>query len=278
MRNVTVAFDDGIIGAQEIMSAFGVLNGNEITFDAEYTLPVLVRALIESKRELEVLNVCPEERPEFAYLDLSRMHLCRELETTFKYVAEPPQKVTLRALSEAFLGHDPDHRLEVINLARHLRELTLSQLDFDTTELYLLGGVLQPLTSQAWQLETLIIHPRGNDMPTVHDPLLHFTSLFRGSQSFRHLQLLELRLVESPASLLSDVLSKNSHSLTIVFLHHVRITRGGSWFKVLQNLRSVSFKTLCRFILLDCEGVKKVVAAEDYINRITSKNPIDDLD
>ena len=48
LKNVTVVFQNSIIGAREIMSAFGLLNGNEVTLDSEYTLPVLIEALGES--------------------------------------------------------------------------------------------------------------------------------------------------------------------------------------------------------------------------------------
>ena len=274
LKNVTVTFNDGKIGAQEIMSAFGVLNGNEITFDAEYTLSILVRALIGSQRKLEVLNLCPEERPEASLLNWSRRYSCLSLDTRFKYVAEPPEKVTLKALNEAFRGQHPDHRLEVISLSRHLREFTLSGLNFAATQLYLLGDTLQPLTSQAWQLEKVSICPAGIDMPAVHDPLLHFDSLSRGSPSFRNLRHLELKLVESPASLLLDLFSKNSHSLETVLLEYMRIVGGGTWSNVLRKLRSISFKTLHSFILSDCGGEEGLVIAEDYINRITSKDPI----
>lgn len=281
MKNVTVVFNDRVIGAQDIMSAFGLLNGNEVTLDAEYTLPILVQALIESERKPEILNLCCEERPSFELFDISRRNLCTKLEPRFKYASEPPDTVTATAFHEAFQGRDRRHRNQVVTLVQRLREFSILHLNFDRDNapgLYVLSHALEPFAVSAPPLEELTIYPARDGMPTEHDSLIKLESLFRGSWRSHTLRYLLLELVESPAPLLIDLMTQNSHSLIQVSLHYMRITGGGRWSNILTKLRSVSFKTLGFFIVDDSGEVKGTVAAQDYINCITSQSPIEELD
>ena len=277
MKIVTVVFNDQIMGAQEIMSAFGLLNGDEVTLDAEYTLPILIRALIESERLPEVLNLRSEQHSAFELLDESRDRFNYKSQTRFNYASTSPDTVTAKAFHEAFRGSDNRRRTEVITLMRRLREFTFILPSFgsdDSLAIHSLNNALEPITVLAWHLEELTISAGGSRIPTAFNPMLQLESLFRGSSNLERLQHLDLTSMTSPAPLFLDLIMKNSYSLTYVYLSYMRITGGGSWSDMLKRLRTVPFKTLHTFWLIRCEGAKGMIAVQDYIKGITSKDPI----
>lgn len=275
IKNVTVVFNDQIIGAQEIMSAFGLLNGDEVTLDAEYTLQILVGALIESERQPEVLNLCSEQRPSIELLDISRQDFVYEQQTRFKYASTSPKMVTAKAFREAFQGSD--RRTKVITLVQYLREFELVLPSFDnesTFALHSLSNALEPITVLASRLEELTICAGGTHTPTAYGSLLQLDMFFSGSFTSHCLRYLDLTGAASPAPLLTNLITQNSGSLIHVCLHYMRIIGDGSWSGMLDKLRTRNFRTLQTFWLVRCEGAKGVIAVQDYIKCITSKDPV----
>ena len=275
LKNVTVVFKNEIIGAREIMLAFRLLNGNEVTRDAEYTLPILIEALCESDRELDTFNLVSDDSPSFELFSASRSDFNDRHEPCFKYVSESPAKVTAKALSDAFRGGDDNIiRCRVIDLMSRLRAFNMSGLEIDCNELFALlrwSNSLEPIVAFASRLEELTI------VPTVverYSQRLDLSSILHGSIHFSHLRYLTLRHVESPESLLVALFKGCSRTLVNVSLLYVRISGRGSWSDVLRKSRDADFDVLYDFVLLHCGEVKDVVRAQSYLKRITDKDPI----
>ena len=279
LTNVTVVFNNEIIGAREIMSAFGLLNGNEVTLDSEYTLPVLIEALTESEREIDKFKLVSDERPSFVFFCMSRRTFNDSHETCFKYVSEHPKNATAKAFWNAFRGGNGTIRLKVIPLMRRLREFNMAGLKIDSDDVvgfHQWSSALEPVVAFSSRLEELCICPyvigtRGED-----DSRLRLSAILHKSINFRSLQYLTLEHVESPESLLVELFTKCSCSLVYVTLIDVRIISSGSWSDVFRKARNADFKVLDGFVLLHCGEAKGDVHARDYLKRITDKDPIEE--
>lgn len=293
LKNVTVVFENEIIGAREIMSAFGLLNGNEITFDSEYTLPVLIEALSESDRKLDKFNLFSDESTTtFEMSRRSRRTFNYSHGPRFKYVSggQPPTNVTAKAFMKAFLGGtsgDGSSRQKVITLMHGLREFNMSGVEIDNNDIFeshQWSEALEPIVACAYRLEGLDIDPYVSGLPERDDQRLHLSSILHKSISHCHLKRLELQHVESPESLLLELLTKSSYSLVHVALSYVRINSRGTWSDVFRKARKTEFKVLQFFVLVQCaeaNGVvrgqneaKGVVRAQRYLKRITDEFPV----
>lgn len=268
LKNVTVVFKSEIIGAREIMSALGLLDGNEVTLDSEYTLPVLIEALSESDRKLEKFNlVCYESFSRYCH------------RPRFKYISEPPTNVTPKAIFYAFVGANGTIRQKVIHLMGRLREFNMSGLKIDCNDFigfYQWNDALEAIVACSSRLEELIICPSISGTLEGNDHRLHLSSILHRPIYFRHLQYLALEHFESPESLLVELFTKCSISLVNVTLINVRITSSGSWSDVFRKARNAEFRVLHDFVLLLCDEAKGVVRAQKYLKRITDKCPIDE--
>lgn len=280
LKNVTVVFNNEIIGAREIMSAFGLLNGNEVTFDSEYTLPVLIEALSESDRKLDKFNLVSNDSPSFFELfDMSRRTFNDSHETRFKYISEPPTNVTAKAFWNAFHGEDGRTRQKVISLMCRLREFNMIGLKIDSNDLigfYHWSGALEPIVAFSSGLEELSICPHVSGSLAGNYQHLDLSIVLHSTVYLRHLQCLKLEHVESPESLLVELFTNCSRSLVYVALVYVRITGSGSWSDVFRKARNAEFRVLHDFVLLLCDEAKGVVRAQKYLKRITDKCPIDE--
>lgn len=279
LKNVTVVFRNEVIGAREIMSAFGLLNGNEVTLDSEYTLPVLIEALSESDKKLDKFNLVCEESTSFELFCRSRSTFNYNHEPRFKYVSEPPTNVTAKAFWNAFHGDGGTIRRKVITLMCRLREFKMSGLKIDSNDVvgfHQWSHALEPIVAFSHRLEELIICPSVSGTLGGNDQRLHLSSILHTSSSFGHLQHLTLEHVESHESLLVELFTKCCCSLVYVLLLYVRITGSGSWSDVFRKARNAEFKALDDFVLLHCGETEGVVRAQNYLKRITDKNPIDE--
>ena len=277
LKNLTVVFENEVIGAREIMSAFGLLNGNEVTFDAEYTLSVLIEALRESDRKLDTFNLTSNDRPSFELFSQSRRDFNNRHETRFKYVSESPANVTANALWNAFRGDNNEIRIRAIQLMRKLREFNMSGLEIESNDLFALdrwSQSLEPIVAFAYGLEELNIIPSLSGIAEVDNHHLNLSSILRGSARFSRLRYLTFQHIESPEPLLVTLFKECSRTLITVALLHVRISSGGSWSDVLRESRNADFNVLNNFALLHCGEAKDVVRAERYLKRITNKDPI----
>lgn len=279
LKDVTVVFKNGIIGAREIMSAFGKLNGNEVTLDSEYTLPVLIEALTESEREIDKFKLVYDERTWFGLFSMSRRTFNDSHETRFKYISEPPKGVTVKALWNAFHGNNGTIRQKVITLMGRLREFNMSGLEIDSNDVIGFlqwSNALEPIVGFSPRIEELSISPTVSGTLGENGQRLHLSYILHESSHFRHLQFLTLEHVKSPESLLVELFTKSSCSLVYVTLMYVRITSGGSWSDVFRKARNADFKVLDDFVLLHCGEAKGVVRARNYLKRITDKDPVDE--
>lgn len=275
VKNVTIVFHDEVIGAREIMSAFGLLNGNELTRDAEYTLNVLIEALRESDRELDTFNLFSDDRPPLGFFSVSRSSFNYTHGPRFKYVSESPANVTVQAMWNAFQGGDDNKtRLRAIDLMRTLREFRIDGVEIDCNELFVFdrwSHSLEPIVSFAYGLEHLSIAPSVSRL--VGENNLHLSSILHDSTDFKHLRYITLKHVESPEPLLVALFTRCSRTLVGVALLYVRLSGSGSWSDVLRKSRNADFKVLDDFVLIECGGAKDVVRAQRYLKRLTDTDP-----
>ena len=279
LKNVTVVSKNRIIGAREIMSAFGKLNGNEVTLDSEYTLPVLIEALSVSERELDNFKIAFDESTSFGLFSMSRRTFNDSHEPCFKYISVPPKDVTVKALWNAFQGDNGTIRQKAITLMRRLREFSMSGLEIDSNDVigfHQWSMALEPIVGFSSRLEELTICPYVIGTHGENDPRLQLSSILHKSIYFSNLQYLTLEHVESPESLLVELFTKCSCSLVYVTLMYVRIINSGSWSDVFRKARNATFKVLDDFKLLHCGEAKNVVRAQNYLKRITDKDPIEE--
>ena len=278
LKNVTVVFDNEVIGAREIMSAFRLLNGNEVTLDSEYTLPVLVEALSESERTLDSFNlVSDDEHTLIEWYSNSRRDFNHKHQPRFKYVSESPANVTVKAFWNAFHEESTKIRQKVIHLMCRLREFTMGRMEMRCTNIFecdLWSHSLEPIVAFAFRLEVLTIRPRVSEALEEENQRLHLSSILHDSSSSNCLRYLTLEHVKSPEPLLVAMFTGSSGSLITVALIRVSITGSGSWSEVLRKSRTASFKVLDNFVLLDCVEAPNVVRAQNYLKRITEMDPI----
>lgn len=286
LKNVTVVFGSKIIGAREIMLAFGMLNGNEVTLDAEYTLSVLMEALSASDRELDTFSLVPDESPSSELFCPLRTMFNEKHEPRFKYVSEYPTTVTAKALWNAFQGNNDGTRLRAIQLMSRLREFKMIRFNTACDDFFTLqqwSHSLEPIVAFASRLEELKIIPwvsrnvrdeSGN--VRAESQGLNLSHILRGSARFRCLRYVTLEHIESPESLLIALFAGCSRTLVDVTLLYVRVSSRGSWSEVFRELRNADFDVLCVFSLLHCGEAKGVVRAQNYLRRITNKNPINE--
>ena len=277
VKDVTVVFENKVIGAFEVMSAFGLLNGNEITFDSEYTLPVFVDALAKSDRKLDAFGLISQERDRHELYCESREMYNHKHQPRLKYVSESPKNVTSQAFWNGFHGDDRKIRQKVIPLMGGLRKFDLSGLHLYDEGLFGFlrwSHTLEPIIGFASNLEDLRISPLLNNNPADFDPHLDLSSILHELIWFKNLKYLMLGQVESPESLLIGLLKENSNSLIDVTLMNVRITGDVSWSEILRKVRIANFGMLEYFVLLDCCEEVYAVRAQKYLRRITDKDPI----
>ena len=276
LKNVTVVFKNEIIGAREIMSAFGLLNGDEVTLDAEYTLPVLMEALSESDRELDTFNLFSNESSSFDVYCESRRSFNDRHEPRFKYVSESPAPVTCEAFWKAFqAGNDEFQRTS--QLMERVRVFNMMGIEIGCDDLATLDHwsySLVPLVAFSPHLEELGIMPSVNILGRREAQRLNLSYILTGKATSTWLRFITLEYVESPEPLLVALFTGSSRTLVTVKLLFVRITSGGRWSEVFRKLRNADFKVLCGFVLLHCGGTKGVVRAQRYLKRITDKDPI----
>ena len=274
---MTVVFNNEIIGAREIMSAFGLLNGDEVTFDAEYTLPILMEALSESDPELDTFDLLSNQSPSFKLSCLSRSDYNDRNKTRFKYVSASPACVTAAAFWNAFLGDDDNTRLQATNFTSRLRVFNMMGLDIGR------GGA-SVLDQWSFSLESIVgFAPSLEElgiMPIVNRPLrrnyqrLNLAKILPDSARFSCLRFVTLENIESPEPLLVALFAGCSRTLVNVKLQYVSIFNRGSWSEVLRKLRNADFEVLDDFVLFHCGEAKDVVRAQPYLKRITDKDPI----
>ena len=259
------------------MSAFGLLNGNEITLDAEHTLSVLIEALRESDRKLDTFNLLSNDRPSFELFSMSRREFNDTHEPRFKYVSESPASVTADALWNAFRGDNNQIRLRAIDLMHGLREFNMSGLNLGCSDIVALdrwSHSLEPIVAFAYRLEELNITPSVSSAVGGNNQRLNLSSILHDSASFKNLRHITLQHLESPEPLLVALFTGCSRTLVTVALLYVHVSRSGSWSEVFRKLRSADFNVLYDFVLIDCGGVKHVVRAQRYLKRITDKDPV----
>ena len=276
LKSVTVVFRNEVIGAREVMSAFGLLNGNEVTLDAQYTLSVLMEALSESDRKLDTFGLLPEECPPVELYCLSRRIFNEKHEPRFKYVSGSPAILTAKALWDAFQGDDDNTRFRAIQLMSRLREFKAIGLGIEDDTLFareLWSHSLEPIVAFASRLEELKIIPWVSG-PARDSQQLNLSYILRGSARFSRLRYVTLERMESPEPLLVALFAGCSRTLVNVTLLHVYVSSSGSWFEVFRKLRNADFNVLYDFVLLHCGEAKGVVRAQRYLKRITNKDPI----
>lgn len=278
LKDVTVVFRNEIIGAREIMSTFGLLNGSEITLDSEYTLPLLMEALSEAGRKLDIFKLVSDEGTPWKLFCDSRTTFNESHEPRFRYVSSSPTNVTATALLKAFLSENWTIREKMVILISSLRVFNMSGLTMDSNHFIEWSDALAPIVAHASSLEGLSIMPNATRNPEANGQRLHLSSILHESTHLRRLQYLTLKNVNSPDSLLVELFTRSSASLVDVTLLYVQITGSKSWSGVFRKLRNVEFKVLKSFVLLDCGEAQGVmfdtVRAENYLRRITDKCPI----
>lgn len=277
LKNVTVVFGNETIGAREIMSAFGLLNGNEVTFDSEYTLPVFIEALTESDRKLDTFNLVCEEIISFKLFSWSRRQFNNRHQPRFKYISDPPKEVTAKAFWNTFHGDNDKLRWKVRDLMGRLREFHMNRLKIDSNDVvgfHQCSNALDPIVAFSDRLEELTTCPYVSEFGVNNR--LHLSTILQDSICVDNLRYLKLDHVKSPASLLVELFTKNSCSLVDVTLIDVRITNKGSWSVLLRKTRSAEFKVLNDFVLLACGEANGLVRAQNYLKRITDKDPIEE--
>ena len=277
LTDVTVVFGNEIIGAREIMSAFGVLNGNELTLDSEYTLPVLIEALSGSERKLNTFEIIPGKSPPPLELhDSSRRNFNQNHEPHFKYITEGPAPITTRALWNAFCGDHGSMRQKTIKLMSGLRELDISGLDIDANNpsgLLQLNFALEIIVAFSHRLELLRLRPSVVGTSRGSTPRLDLSYILQAI-SLCHLRYLELDHVEFPERILTELLTKSSRSLVVVMLSDPLMYGDGGWSDVFRKLRNADWEVLHHFELHAYDMTGNIAFAQDYLKRVTDKDPI----
>ena len=273
LNDITVAFLNEIIGAREIMSALSLLNGNEVTLDSEYTLPVLIEALSEAKREIKNFRLIPDQGKPLERYNLSRRDFNNN-QPRFKYVSESPAMLTNKAFLNAFTN---DVGTKAFILVSGLRELNISgfRIDIDNLSgLPDLNTALKCMVVSSRRLETLRIWPRIYGIVRGNLPRLQLSEILHYSINLSYLQQLELHLVEFSEPFLVGLLIQCSCSLKCVGFSNACLASNGSWSDILRQLRKVDWKVLDKFLLISCGGMQGFVYVQDYLKRITDKEPI----
>ena len=277
LTDVIVVSQNEIIGAREIMSAFGLLNGNEVTLDSEYTLPVLIDALSESELKINKFRLVFDDSPPFELFCESRREFNDNHEPRFKYISERPANITIKAFWNAFRGDNNSRRQKVISLMSGLREFAMNGLKIESDDnlgFLQLSSAMEPVVAFAYSLEELSICPSISGNPGRNTQRLQLSCILHESICLPHLQCLMLRHVEFPESLLVNLLIQCSSSLVHVELYNPRISGNGSWSDFFRKLRNAKWKTLQTFVMLDSGATERVVRAQTYLKRITDKDPI----
>ena len=273
---MTVVFQNEKIGAREIMLAFGLLNGNEVTFNAEYTLSVLVDALNLSDRELDTFSLLHNESASCELSGSSRTDFNTRYESRFIYVSESPVPVTAGALSNVFEGVD-DSRLRPVEFMSRLREFRAIGLGIGCDDPFMAqewSHSLEPIVAVASRLEVLSISPWVKGDVRGDSPQLNLSYVLGDPARFSCLRYVRLEHFNSPGPLLVALFAGCSRTLASVALLCVRVSSSGSWSEVFRKLRNADFNVLYKFILLQCGEAKGAVRAQRYLKRITDKDPI----
>ena len=258
------------------MSAFGLLNGDEVTFDAEYTLPVLMEALSESDRELDTFNLLSNESSSCDLYCESRSSFNDKHEPRFEYVSESPAHVTSEAFWKAFQASNNKFH-QTGQLMSRVRVFNMIGMEIGCDDLATLDHwsySLVPLVAFAPHLEELGIMPSVNILDSRENQRLNLSYILTGKVRSTWLRFITLKYVKSPEPLLVTLFTESSRTLVTVKLLCVRITSGGRWSEVFRKLRNADFNVLYDFVLLHCGGAKGVARAQRYLKRITDKDPL----
>ena len=277
LTDVIVVSQNENIGAREIMLAFGLLSGNEVTLDSEYTLPVLIEALSESELKLNKFKLVFDYKTPFKLLRESRTEFNNKHEPRFKYASERPANITIKAVWNAFRGDDNSRRQKVISLMSGLRELDIHGLTIESDDVFgflQLSSAMEPVVAFAYPLKELSICPDIDETPGRNTQRLQLSAILHESICLPHLQCLILHHVDFPESLLVKLLIQCSSTLAQVLLTCPRISGNGSWSDVFRKLRNTKWKVLHEFSMLYYDETNRVVCAQNYLKRITDKDPI----
>ena len=273
---MTVVFNNKVIGAREIMVAFGLLSGNEFTLDAEYTLSVLIEALCESDRILDTFNLLSNDSPSFELFCPSRRKFNDRHETRFGYISESPDNVTAGALWDSLNHNCNQILLRAVHPMSRLREFKMSGLEIgsDASDATLWSDSLGAIVAFASGLEHLSIVPSVSEADERENQRLALDIILHYHTPSTCLRSITFSHVESTESLLVDLFKQCSRTLVSVVVTDVLVLDGGSWSGVLRESRNFDFKVLSIFALNDCDGIKGGVRAHHYLKRTSDKDPL----
>ena len=276
---MTVVFNNKVIGAREIMLAFGLLSGNEVTLDAEYTLSVLIEALCESAQILDTFNLLSNDSPSFEFFYPSRRNFNDRHETRFEYISESPGNVTASALWDSLNYNSNRIPLRAVQPMSRLREFKMSGLEIgsDASDANLWSDSLGAIVAFASGLEHLSIDPSVSEADERDNQRLALDVILHYHTPSSCLRSITLSHIESSGSLLVDLSKQCSRTLVSVVVTNVLVFDGGSWSGVLRESRNADFKVLSIFALNDCDGIKGCVRAHHYLKRTSDQDPLKSL-
>ncbi|KAG8530231.1 uncharacterized protein KY384_004731 [Bacidia gigantensis] len=246
------------IGAAELRSAFGVMDGSELTMRGEYTIDVLLRALKDSGIKLSALVIRHSEtfvnrKSPRAFGRPPPLLLKSDLDYDRISLALPePQRFTSAV-----------DNLEIRGLASML----------EPEEEHLKAVVIRRLIELGRTLKKLDIGELGDFGLSNMCPL---REIFRFI-TFRHLESLSLSWFNCQEQEIVELLSHITKSIVQVDLALVKI-EGQGWSSVLTSLRQRSFKSLTSFVLTFCHDEEEFLHVERYIKKQTKTNPLEQFE
>lgn len=283
LEDLCIDYTDDHIGVQELMKAFGVMRGGDIlTYNCEYTLPVIFRALSASKAEIKSLrfgNAMGTAEPfdsspflkdaPFASYGSALPHGGSVLTSPRPQTSPSSQnhceKMSVRAMSETFLTNGDGGARYAL---RGLQELEIGGMeDCDThSSMSVLMGSILFLIGRAPFLTSVTFGPTYS----------HINPTMRGVFSYhylRYLRKLDLHDFHTKESHLVDFFRHHSVTLVDVSFSNMTVT-DSDWSKVLTHLRKVPFPALEDFLLSYCiEHIEGECWVDDYVLQKTDKNP-----
>ncbi|CAF9935069.1 MAG: hypothetical protein ALECFALPRED_006233 [Alectoria fallacina] len=276
LETLRLAYANLAIGSLEMVDAFGRFVARDlVTFDCEYALPTLFRALFCSRTKFKIFKLGPDG--DYAHGgDLSEAVRVRSSLVPLSHAELPscaststPDRIIVDALSKTFLSPN----VEICKGAlSQLRELRIGKIFFcgsEVPELSRVTTAIRMMIKSAPDIETIVIHIFGlfYEMPK---PSLTATI---PESPLGNLRVLEVSDHETKLPALTRFFRHHQESLVKVKFSGVNIG-SSDWSTALVHLRTINFACLELFTLTCCDGQEEELEVQDYISKKTDEDPL----
>ena len=276
LETFNFSFCNDSIGFHELTKAFGPFRaGDLLTWNPDYLLLVVVRALSESQRKIKIFKLGEFDEWTGKEINLgwaAHANLSDSRPTSY------PRYRSTHALSNAF---DPSYEGMGWKCAvSELRELEVTKIDVKENSRASMSRVtdsIKYLMESAPLLEVVSIGEIGFfDSGSFRANL---SSIFDCFSLWRidHLRELSLDCHESTDVQMLDVLKTHASTLKIVTFYRVFLITS-DWVAVIKSLRKIKWPQLRKFLLLECmhEEDEGLVYLRDYLTHMTNNDPVEE--